>query len=96
MFSGADMPAARIFGNSSLATIVRMTLDGIGVSAMPSVVIGDQLAEGRLRKVTAEQPLPRLDFVAAYAKKPDSLMAATIVDLAVAVAAQPPAGLSHR
>ncbi|PKU23585.1 LysR family transcriptional regulator [Telmatospirillum siberiense] len=94
MFSGGDMPAVRLFGNSSLATVVRMTLDGIGVSAIPPVIISRELTDGRLKVFQAEEPLPRLDFVAAYAKKPDSLMAATIVSLAAEVAATPTAGIS--
>ncbi|HXP98004.1 MAG TPA: LysR family transcriptional regulator [Telmatospirillum sp.] len=93
MFVGSDMPAVRMFGNSSLATVVRMTLDGIGVSAIPSLVIARELADGRLKIFQAERPLPRLDFVAAYAKKPDSYIAATIATLAVEVAGTPTAGL---
>lgn len=96
MFADADVPGVRMFGNSSLATVVRMTLDGIGVSAIPSIIISRELAEGRLRTFRAEQPLPTLDFVAAYAKKPDSLMASTIVDLAVQVATSMDVGLSPR
>jgi DNA-binding transcriptional LysR family regulator len=93
MFVGSDMPAVRMFGNSSLATVVRMTLDGIGVSAIPPLVIARELADGRLKIFQAEQPLPRLDFVAAYAKKPDSYIAATIASLAAEVASMPTAGM---
>lgn len=82
MFSRAGLPDLRMYGNSSLSTIVRMTLDRIGVSVIPPVVIARELAEGRLRLVCAEQKLPDLDFYAIYPAKPDSYMAEKIASIA--------------
>ena len=39
IFTRTHFPAPRIFSNSSLSTIVKMTVDGIGVSVIPPVVI---------------------------------------------------------
>ena len=82
MFTRAGLPGLRMYGNSSLSTIVRMTLDRIGVSVIPPVVIARELAEGRLRLVRAEQEIPCLDFYAVYPAKPDSYMAETIAAIA--------------
>jgi DNA-binding transcriptional LysR family regulator len=86
LFARADFPAPRLYGNSSLSTIVRMTLDGIGVSAIPPVVIGRELAEKKLRLVRAERGLPDLNFTAAFPVKPDSYIAAAVAELAREIA----------
>jgi DNA-binding transcriptional LysR family regulator len=82
LFTRAGIPGMRIYGNSSLSTIVRMTLDRIGISVIPPVVIARELAEGRLRLVRAEQEIEELEFYAAYPSKPDSHMAEAIAAIA--------------
>ncbi len=82
LFARAGYPALRMYGNSSLSTIVRMTLDRIGVSVIPSVVVAPELADGRLRRICAEHKLPDLDFYATYPGKPDSYMAEAIAEIA--------------
>ncbi|HEX6959287.1 MAG TPA: LysR family transcriptional regulator [Ferrovibrio sp.] len=82
MMTHADFPPLRMYGNASLSTIVRMTLDGIGISAIPPVVIGRELAEKRLRVVQAEQSLPDLNFHACYPMKPDSYLAEAVTAIA--------------
>jgi DNA-binding transcriptional LysR family regulator len=57
LFARPDLPEVRIYGSTSLATIVRMALDGIGVGAIPPVVIRRELAERRLRLVRCESAL---------------------------------------
>ncbi|MTJ81363.1 MAG: LysR family transcriptional regulator [Telmatospirillum sp.] len=89
-FSRQGLPPARLFGNSSLSTVVRMTLDGIGVSVIPPVIISQELADGRLRLFRAAIDLPDHAFVAAYPLKPDSHLAQTVAALAADVAAQWP------
>ncbi len=82
LLTRAGIAAPRIYGNSSLSTIVRMTLDRIGISAIPPVVIVRELAEGRLRLLQAERDIPPLDFYAAFPVKPDSHMAEAIAGIA--------------
>jgi DNA-binding transcriptional LysR family regulator len=93
LFGRVDLPAPRLYGNASLSTIVRMTIDGIGVSAIPPAIIGRELAEKKLRLVRADRSLPDLNFVAAYPVKPDSYIAAAVAELArdIASAKAPPA-----
>lgn len=86
MMTRSDFPPLRMYGNSSLSTIVRMTLDGIGVSAIPPAVIRRELAEKRLRVLRAEQNLPDLNFHACYPVKPDSYLAEAVTEIAREVA----------
>lgn len=82
MMTRHDMPALRMYGNASLSTIVRMTLDGIGISAIPPLIIRRELTEKRLRLVKAEQNLPDLNFHACYPVKPDSYLAEAVTEIA--------------
>ncbi|MCQ4160365.1 LysR family transcriptional regulator [Roseomonas sp. GC11] len=78
----------RIYSSSSLSTIVRMTLDGIGVSVIPAAVIGAELARGELRLVRTEVGLPDLAFTATTPLTPDSSPAQRLARLACALAAE--------
>lgn len=85
MFSTLGLPV-RIFGNSSLASVVRMTLDAVGISAIPTAIVRQELAEGRLRLVDCCSPLPDLHFSVAYPANHDNLMAAVVAQLAADIA----------
>jgi DNA-binding transcriptional LysR family regulator len=88
MFEKAQLHKVRIFANSSLSSIVRMTLDGIGIAAIPRNVVADHLAEGRLRLVETEHEMPALSFTASFIKRPDMPLNAIVADLARQVAAE--------
>lgn len=86
MLSRNHLPPARIFSNSSLSTIVRMTEDGIGISAIPPIVIRRELEAGVLRVVRTEIELPELVFTASLPMTPDGLVAEPIAHLAIEIA----------
>jgi len=84
----SDLPPPRIYSNSSLSTIVRMTLDGIGVSVIPPAVVAPELKRGELRIVRTEIELPDLVFTATMSATPEGLVADALVQLAVEVAGE--------
>ncbi len=86
LFSRPDLPPARIFANSSLATIVRMAVDGIGIGILPLAVADRDLADGRLRLLEVEPVLPPLRFTASYFATPGSELAETVARLASEIA----------
>lgn len=51
----------------SLATRLMLAREGVGVAIAPPTVAARDIAEGSLRLVTAEPPLPKLDYVIAIA-----------------------------
>lgn len=87
MFSSIGLPV-RMFGNSSLASVVRMAVDSVGVSVIPTAIVQRELADGRLRLIRSQSPLPNLSFSAAYPANHDNHMAAVVAQLAVEVAAE--------
>jgi len=86
MFSGPSLPAPRIFANSSITSIIRMAIDGIGIGAVPEAVIGRELADGSLRILKGAPVLQPLAFTASWIDTPGSGLAATIARLAHDVA----------
>lgn len=76
----------RIHASSSLATIVRMTVDGIGVSALPTEIIQRELKAGDLKIFSAEGELPKLDFMIAYGTDPESPVTRAVGKLALSIA----------
>jgi DNA-binding transcriptional LysR family regulator len=83
---GARRP--RLYSSSSLATIVRMTLDGIGISAIPPRIVGDELRQGRLVTLDCTTKLPVMNFTVCYPANTDSPLVEAITRLAVKVAAE--------
>ena len=88
LFDGPiGVPTPRIFSNSSLSTIVKMTLDGIGIGVIPPIVVAGELADGRLRAVHTDIELAPLTYTASYLIGPDNACAAAVAKLARGVAA---------
>ncbi len=88
MFQQASLNKVRFFANTSLSSIIRMTLDGIGVAAIPLETVTEHLAAGRLRIVETGQEMPALSFTASFIKRPDMPLNAVVAELAQKVAAE--------
>ena len=90
--AGPDLPPLRISGSSSLATMVRMVKDGLGVSPLPWEVVRSEVESGRLRRFETELLLPDLEFTVTYPVSPPSPMIGLIEKLALETVAALPAG----
>lgn len=77
---------ATIHASASLATVVRMALDGMGVAVLPPVVIGIVPPAGRLKQIKTEAKMPRFDYVVSWAATPDSFAAQKVAEIALSVA----------
>jgi DNA-binding transcriptional LysR family regulator len=84
-----ELPPVRIFANTSLASIVRMATDGIGVCVVPEPVIAAELADGRLLRLAGAPVLSPLGFTASWLRGPGSLLAARVAALAAELASPP-------
>jgi DNA-binding transcriptional LysR family regulator len=90
----ACLPDAQHYTSSSIATIVHMTRDAIGVGIIPLVLVWRELAEGGLRLLDTDLDLPGLDFTVSYPAKPDSHLAVAVAELAIEVAREHGSGAS--
>lgn len=86
ILSVPELGTPRIFSNSSLSTIIRMTEDHIGLSVIPPDVIRPELAAGKLRIVETELALPSLTFTASYPMALGGGIAGMLAALAAEVA----------
>ena len=86
----ATRPAqpARVFANASLASIVRMVQDGIGVGVIAPAAIRAELGSGALVLLETDLPLDPLRFTASWREGPGAAIAATVAREAQAVAAE--------
>jgi len=90
--AGPDLPPLRISGSSSLATMVRMVKDGLGVSPLPWEVVRPEVESGRLRRFETALALPDLEFTVTFPVSPPNPMIGLIEKLALETVAALPAG----
>ena len=88
VFQQHALPIPRIHSSSSISTIIKMTLDGIGVSVIAPAVVRSELRDGTLIALQAGVALPMLDYSASYGSSPSAGLVATIAQIAVSIAAE--------
>lgn len=76
----------RVHASASVATIVRMALDGLGVAVIPPSIVREEIKAGRLVELGAEARLPDLQFAAGWLATPDVEIVAPVIEIAVEVA----------
>jgi DNA-binding transcriptional LysR family regulator len=72
--------------SASLATAVRMALDGIGIAVIPPAILKNVAPGGKLRQLATKIELPPLNFVASWPTTPDNPTARRVAEIAVEVA----------
>lgn len=77
---------ATIHASASLATVVRMALDGLGIAVIPPAILANVAAPGRLRTIKTKAVLPKLNFVVSWPATPDSHAAQKVAEIAMQVA----------
>ena len=87
IISRPDLPPPRIYSNSSLSSIVRMALDGIGVAVIPQVVVRSELERGELTVLEVDVELPDLVYTGTTPVMPNDGITGALIDIAVEIAA---------
>lgn len=87
--AGVDTGTIRIFNSNSLATITRLIRDGVGVAALPRVVVQEFLDNGDLHVLDVDARLPPLHFHAVFNDDPGNALPALIADMAAEIATAP-------
>ncbi len=82
MFARPGLPKSRIRASTSLATIVRMTLDGIGVAVIPPAIVARELEAGHLIQLRLPIELPDLLCTAVWRRSPDTRIVQAVAGLA--------------
>lgn len=82
----ANLLPSQIHTSASLATIVKMGIERLGICVIPPAVVRNELASGALRVLPVEQRLSELTFTATYAKRLDGHFVADAARIAQDVA----------
>ncbi len=78
----------RIHASTSVATIARMALDGLGVALIPPATVRRELEHRQLVILRTLERVPDLSFVAAWSEGADAALAVDVARLARDVSAQ--------
>ncbi|WP_020407190.1 LysR family transcriptional regulator [Hahella ganghwensis] len=86
VFSAAKLQNVKIYGNTSLAAMVRLCAEGVGIGVIPSRVIGRELDNQELELIdVAGGELPEMSFTVSYMQTPDAHLLQAITELALEI-----------
>ena len=88
LFNRPDLPPIRLHASASLATVIHMAVEGLGIAVIPTSIVENELADGRLQLLATELKIPPLTFCASWLASPDTLAVELVADLAARIAQQ--------
>src|SRR6185295_7108245 len=83
---GADLPPIRLHASASLATVIHMAIEGLGVAVIPSAIVQNELADGRLQLLDTDLTIAPLTFAASWLTSPDIVAVERVANLAADIA----------
>src|SRR5215472_5258288 len=86
LFNRPDLPPIRLHASASLATVIHMAVEGLGIAVIPTAIVENELASGQLRLLSTDLKIPPLTFSASWLESPDTLAVERVVDLAAKIA----------
>jgi DNA-binding transcriptional LysR family regulator len=86
MFNRPDLPPIRLHASASLATVIHMAVEGLGIAAIPPAIVEHELADGRLHQLDTDPKMPPLIFSASWLASPDEAAVERVVELAGRIA----------
>jgi DNA-binding transcriptional LysR family regulator len=86
LFNRPDLPPIRLHASASLATVIHMAIEGLGIAVIPTSIVENELADGRLQLLSTDLNIPPLTFSASWLASPDTLAVELVADLAVRIA----------
>ena len=85
-FKEVGTTPTRFFSSSSLAALVKMTVDGVGISALPAAVVANEISRGDLIELDVEWAPNELVFTASYCTVPANFLVQFACSRAVNIA----------
>lgn len=91
LFNRPHLPPIKLHASASMATVVHLATEGIGIAVIPHELVETELEQGRLELILTDLAMPPLSFCASWLESPDTLAIEMVVDIAVQMAATPDA-----
>jgi len=63
-----------------------MAIEGLGIAVIPTSIVENELADGRLQLLSTDLNIPPLTFSASWLASPDTLAVELVADLAARIA----------
>jgi DNA-binding transcriptional LysR family regulator len=86
LFNQPDLPPIRLHASASLATVIHMAIEGLGIAVIPAAIVENELADGRLQLIDTNVRIPPLSFAASWLASPDAIAIERVADLAGQIA----------
>jgi DNA-binding transcriptional LysR family regulator len=86
LFNRPDLPPIRLHASASLATVIHMAIEGLGIAVIPTAIVEDELADGRLQLLSTNLKIAPLTFSASWLESPDTVAVELIAGLAGKIA----------
>src|SRR5258708_11591398 len=85
-FNRPELPPIRLHASASLATVIHMALEGLGIAVIPTAIVENELADGRLQLLSTNLQIPLLTFAASWLASPDTVAIERVAELAASLA----------
>jgi DNA-binding transcriptional LysR family regulator len=86
LFNRPGLPPIRLHASASLATVIHMAIEGLGIAVIPTAIVENEQADGRLQLLSTDLKIPPLTFTASWLQSPDTLAVERVADLAAKIA----------
>jgi DNA-binding transcriptional LysR family regulator len=86
LFNRPDLPPIRLHASTSLATVIHMAIEGLGIAVIPSAIVENELRDGRLQQLDADVNIAPLTFSASWLASPETVAVERVADLAGRIA----------
>ena len=86
LFNRPELPPIRLHASASLATVIHMAIEGLGIAVIPTAIVENELADGRLQLLSTDLKISPLTFSASWLASPDTVAVELVADLASKIA----------
>jgi DNA-binding transcriptional LysR family regulator len=82
LFNRPDIPPIRLHASASLATVIHMAIEGLGIAVIPTAIVENELADQRLQLLSTDLEIQPLTFSASWLAAPDTVAIERVAELA--------------
>src|ERR1700751_4187670 len=86
LFNRPDLPPMRLHASASLATVMHMAIEGLGIAVIPAAIVENELPDGRLQQLKTAFHMQPLTFCAAWLSPPEEIAVERVANLAGQIA----------
>ncbi|WP_315737224.1 MULTISPECIES: LysR family transcriptional regulator [unclassified Bradyrhizobium] len=86
LFNRPHLPPMRLHASASLATVIHMAVEGLGVAVIPAAIVANEIERGRLQELKTDLRIPPLTFTASWLSSPEMVAIERVAELAARTA----------